>query len=276
MTRRLPAIALALLLAVIGTGAVLIYVRRADARAIAGMKAVTVLVAQQRIVSGTPAAAALHAGWLRGEKLPASSVPAEAVRSLGPGLGSLVASADIQPGQVLLRSMLVAAVQANSGLPIPAGMVAVTIPLCLPQAVAGYVRAGSRVAVFDTYSGQGLSAQGSCGQAGGARPAQGNGTVYTRIVLPTVQVLSVAAAGSGGSAAGSGGSAAGSGGSAVGLGQSGTSSQAQGTVLVTLAVNQADAERVIQLAEVGLPYLALLTPVSHTRFDTGPYSLFRP
>ena len=272
MTRRAPSIALALLLAVIGTGAVLIYVKRADARAIAGMKAVTVLVAQQRIVAGTPAAAALHAGWLRDERLPASSVPAEAVRSLGPGLGSLVASADIQPGQVLLRSMLVAAVQASSGLPIPAGMVAVTILLCVPQAVAGYVRAGSEVAVFDTYSSQGLSGQGSCGQAGGSRPAQG-GTVNTRIVLPAVMVLSVTAAGSAGASGSSGSSGLGGGGTAAG--QSGTSGQAQGTVLVTLAVNQPDAERVIQLAEVGLPYLALLTPVSHTRFDTGPYSLFR-
>ena len=44
---------------------------------------------------------------------------------------------------------------------------------------------------------------------------------------------------------------------------------------MTLAVRQADAERLIQLDEAGLPYLALLTPTSQTRFDTAPASLFQ-
>ena len=46
-------------------------------------------------------------------------------------------------------------------------------------------------------------------------------------------------------------------------------------MLVTLAVDQADAERVIQLTETGLPYLALLTPASQTGFDTGSQPLFQ-
>ena len=63
-------------------------------------------------------------------------------------------SADVQPGQLLLRPMLVTAVQATSGLGDPAGMVAVTIKLCLPEAVAGNIKAGSQVEVFDTYAAQ--------------------------------------------------------------------------------------------------------------------------
>jgi pilus assembly protein CpaB len=163
-------------------------------------------------------------------------------------------------GQVLLRSMLVPAAQVNGGLAIPGTMVAVTIPLCMPQAVAGYVHAGSQVAVFDTVSSKGMSSQQSCSQAGQSQQTQVSGIVATRVVLPRVQVLSVGS----GSASGQGGSAPGT----------GTGSQAQGSVLVTFAVDQADAERVIQLTETGLPYLALLTPNSQTGFDTTFQPLF--
>ena len=46
-------------------------------------------------------------------------------------------------------------------------------------------------------------------------------------------------------------------------------------MLVTLAVRQDDAERIIQLSQAGLPYLALLTPTSQTGFDVAPVSLFQ-
>jgi pilus assembly protein CpaB len=256
MNRRALTVALALLLAVIGTGAVLAYVSRANARAMAGLKAVTVLVAEQQIPAGTPAGAAWQDGLLREETLPAQSVSPDAIGSITPDLGSLVMSTGLVPGQLLLRPMLVPAEQVSDGLAIPGSMVAVTIPLCLPEAVAGYVQAGSQVAIFDTFSNQSMGSGGCDGSHGG----QGSGTVETRVVLPRVQVLAVGAAGSG------------SGGSASGIGGA---SQSQGTVLVTLAVDQADAERVIQLTETGLPYLALLTPASQTGFDTGSQPLFQ-
>src|SRR6266567_3298403 len=150
MNRRVLAIALAVVLAVIGTGAVLLYVKQADTRALAGQKAVTVLVAQKMIPAGTPAIGAQRDGSLRGEKLPAGSVPADAVATVTPDLTALVLSAALQPGQLLLRTMLVPAAQTTNGMAIPDGMVAVTIPLCVPEDVAGNVQAGSQVAVFDT------------------------------------------------------------------------------------------------------------------------------
>jgi pilus assembly protein CpaB len=188
-------------------------------------------------------------------------VSANAVGVITADLGSLVMGSNVMPGQVLLRSMLVAAAQASGGLVIPGSMVAVTIPLCLPQAVAGYVQAGSQVAIFDTVSSQSMNTQESCSQAGESHQAQVSGNIYTRVVLPRVQVLSV---GTGGGSS-QGGSASGS----------TAASQAQGAVLVTLAVDQADAERAIQLTETGLPYLALLTPASRTGFDTKLQPLFQ-
>ncbi len=254
MKRRVLTIALALVLAIAGTGLVLAYVKGANARAVAGLKAVTVLVAQREIPAGTTADAAWQDGSLRGETLPAQSVSPGAVSSITADLGSLVMSSEIMPGQVLLRVMLVRAAQTSGGLAIPAGMVAVTIPLCLPQAVAGYVQAGSQVAIFDTVSSQPINPQQSCSQLGQVRQAQASG--QTRMLLPKVQVLALGTGTSGGSG-------------------TGATSQAQGSVLVTLAVDQADAERVIQVAETGLPYLALLTPDSQTGFDTTTQSLFQ-
>ena len=80
MKRRVLTVTLALLLAVLGTVGVLAYVHGANARAVAGLKAVPALVAQQPIPAGTSASAALHEGLLASQQLPASSVPANAER----------------------------------------------------------------------------------------------------------------------------------------------------------------------------------------------------
>jgi len=253
--RRVLTVVLAMLLAALGTAGVLAYVHQADARAVAGMKAVTALVAQAQIPSGTSASAALTDGLLHSETLPASSVPASAVRSITPDLAALVISANVQPGQLLLRPMLVTAAQATGGVALPPGMIAVTIALCMPEAVAGAVRAGSEVEVFDTAasstttgsSGGTLTAGPNCT---GPHQQQANGHARTRVVLAKVQVLSVGSAsnGQGNSTATTTAAAPAANGST------------QGNVLVTLAVSEQAAKKVIQITETGLPYLALLQP----------------
>jgi pilus assembly protein CpaB len=271
---RLLTVILAVLLALAGTAGVLVYVHGANNRALEGQKAVAVLVAGQPIPAGTNAGSALHEGLLASQELPASSVPGDAVRSLGAGLGSLVLSSPLQPGQLLLRPMLVTAASAaaQGALAIPRGMVAVTVPMCMPEAVGGYVQPGSEVAVFDTYGvGKNVSLQENCGQAGSSRQVQGNGTIRTRIVLPRVRVLSV-------------GSAAANASHTNGLlaqggttSSTGSTSSVSGAALVTFAVDQADAERLILVTETGISYLALLTPSSQTGFDSVlPAPLFQP
>ena len=90
MKRRVLAITLAIVLAVLGTAGVLAYVHAADARALAGQRAVTVLVAQGKIPSGTTAGTALQSGMLVSQQLPASAVPSEAVSSITPAVSGLV------------------------------------------------------------------------------------------------------------------------------------------------------------------------------------------
>jgi pilus assembly protein CpaB len=269
--RRVLTITLAIALAVLGTAGVLAYVHGADARALAGQKAVSVLVAQDKIPSGTTAGTALQSGMLVSQKLPASAVPSEAVSSINPAVSGLVMGTDVQPGQVLLRPMLVVSSQLTGALAIPKGMVAVTVSTCMPGAVAGYVQAGSRVAVFGTYSDVKNNGSQSCGGSGSS-PGSGQtnlARVHTRILLPRVQVLAVGAAQASGQNAASSGPT-------ISSSSSNQNSNSSQNIMVTLAVSQADAERLITLDSSGLTYLALLTPSSHTAFDTATAPLFRP
>lgn len=248
MKRRGLTIALAVLLAVLGTAGIFVYVSHANSRAIAGQKAVNVLVAQKLIPSGTSAGEAQRQGLLRTETLPAASVPADAVTVLTPGLKNLVTSADVQSGQLLLRPALVTQSQATSGLAIPSGMVAVSVLFCLPEAVAGNVHAGSEVAVFDTVtSGSStMTAQPACG---GPHEWLAGDTVTTRLVLPKVTILSV-------------GPASGNSGTSSGGALSGNSASSQNQALLTVAVSQADAQQLILMTQDSLPYLALVNDQS--------------
>jgi pilus assembly protein CpaB len=241
------------------------------------MKPVTVVVAQGQIPAGTSASSAQQQGLLRSERLPASSVPVNAVHSITPELSVLVVSAEVPAGQLLLRPMLVTSAQAtaNGGLAIPTGMVAVTIPLCMPEAVAGYVQPGSHVAVFDTYALRKANLQESCSQSGQSNQAQGPGAVVTRIVLPRVLVLATGQSAASGTTGTSTSTTSSSGPFSSTSQTDPPSSAPSGSVMVTMAVSQANAERLIMITRAGLPYLALLTSSSQTGFDSGLQPLFQ-
>ena len=67
---------------------------------------------------------------------------------------------------------------------------AVSVEVCLEAAIAGYIQPGARVALFDTYATSG-SIQSSCDSAHQGQPIK---AVSTRLVLKSVEVLSVSAA----------------------------------------------------------------------------------
>lgn len=275
MKRRGLTIALAVLLAVLGTTGVLVYVKHANTRALAGQRAVTVLVAKNTIPSGTSAGDAQDQGLLTTETLPAASVPADALSAVSPDIRALVTDSQLQPGQLLLRPMLVTAVQTTGALSIPTGMLAVSIRVCLPAAVAGYVHLGSQVAVFDTYVPHGTLSDSAGCQGQHTQQAQ---NARTRMVLPKAQVLSVGSAAANAQQAATAAANGNSGGVFSGGNSSNSNNANSGQevpVLVTLAVTQANAERLILLSQTGLPYLALLTNSSQTRFDAVPVPLFQ-
>jgi pilus assembly protein CpaB len=258
LTRRILTIIVAIVLAVVGTGAVMIYVKQADQRALAGQKAVSVLVATQQVPAGTTAGAALRDGFLQAQKLPSESVPTDAVRSIGPAISGLVLSANLASGQLLLRPMLVTKTVAATGLAIPAGKVALTVQMCLQKAVAGYIRPGSQIAVFNTFfKGKAGSVTWSCA---GTNWQGGAKDIRTRLVLTNVSVLAVGTASTGTTSTTT---------TTTGVfSQNNSSSSSNSTTLmVTVAVSQTDAERLIHLAEAGILYLALVTASSGTKPD---------
>jgi pilus assembly protein CpaB len=254
----LLAITLAVVLAVVGIVGVLAYVRHANDRAVNGLKAETVVWAKDPIAAGTSLSQAEQGGLLGTEKVPESSLTTAAVQSVTGAEGHKVVTSAVARGQVLLQNMLGASASnaSASGFVIPSGMIAVAIDVCVPEAVAGYVTAGSDVAVFDTTISDKEASQEtpSCSSE---HPILGTGELgqgdaATVLMLSKIQVLAV------GQNPVSQSTSAGSSTTATTEPVSSSSSSSSGDVLVTVAVTQAQAQELILMCQVGIPYLALL------------------
>ena len=254
MRRRVLAMLLAGMLGVLGIVAVLAYVGSANSRALKGLTAVRVLVAESSIPAGTNVATAVREHQLGYEQFPEKALPADAVRSITHADTSLVTSSSLGPGQLLLQSSLVPKSQGATTLGIPTGKMAISISVCLAADVAGYVQPGAKVAVFNTGDAQ-APLQSSCT----SHEAPAKGSVQTSVVLPAVEVLSVVPAPS--SPTSSGGSASSNPVSGT-AGSASTTVLSQGLVLVTVAVDQSQAETLIKYSNSGELTLALLTPSS--------------
>ncbi len=152
MRRRLLAALAALLLLFVGTAVLLAYVRGADARALAGVRSVQVLVADQVIPEGTPADQLT--ALVRTETLPQKAAVEGRVTDLGE-LAGLEATIDLQPGEQLLTSRFAEpeAAGAEGRVPVPAGLQEVSVLLEPQRVVGGRVVAGDTVGVVVSISG---------------------------------------------------------------------------------------------------------------------------
>jgi pilus assembly protein CpaB len=249
LKRRLLTIVLAAVLAVFGMAAVLAYVHKANLRAVKGLKAETVMVAKSAIPAGTSLRAAQQSNLLTTEKVPVASLSAKPVQSVTAANAHLVMSSDVATGELLLQNMLVSAasVTASGSFVIPKGMVAVTVQMCVAEAVAGYLTAGSEVVVYETVPlNPKVTLARTCNPDHVALPLP---ATQTQVVLQKVLVLSVTQA-----------PAASAGSSSV-LADPSNGSLTPGTESVTFAVNpKTEAQLLIQAAQVELPYLGLLQP----------------
>lgn len=254
MKRRLLAMLVAFALAAVGCLAVVAYVRAADERAVAGREAVRVLVATRRIPAGTTGAQIRSGGLVEQVTMPVASVPAGVLDSVGDALSALAVTADVQPSQLLLRGMFGAPTSVSGGLSLPEGKLAVSIEATAAARVAGYVRPGSKVTVFDTFTMQ--EGKGRIPAGDGLANRHENNHA-TRVLLPRVEVIAVGERGTAGAAtsvpAGSAGGSAGG----AGSGGGGTV-KATATVLITVAVGQQEAERLVHASLTGTLSLGLL------------------
>ncbi|MGB7982005.1 MAG: Flp pilus assembly protein CpaB [Candidatus Nanopelagicales bacterium] len=149
MGRRTVLLVAALVVAALGTALVFMYANRADERAQAGTEQVQVLVATAGIAAGTTGADVAGAGTVELQTLPAASVPDQALSDLTP-VSDLITVSSIFPGQVLIAPMFGTQQNASGALTLPEGTVAVALQLGDPQRVAGFVNPGSEVAIFRT------------------------------------------------------------------------------------------------------------------------------
>jgi pilus assembly protein CpaB len=234
MGRRTILLIAALVVAALGTTLVWAYANRAENKALAGQEPVEVLVATADITAGTSGSRISEAAAVELRTLPAAAVPAGALSDLAP-VSQFVTLGPVFTGQVLLQQAFGTQQQAAGGLSLPKGTMAVSVQLGDPQRVAGFVRPGSEVAVFTTGS-----------DIGGVTEQQ------TTVLLPRALVVAVGPTVVAQSAEGSG------------------NTEPIPTAILTFAVDQEEAQRLILATQSTQLYLALLDEDSKIDTKTAP------
>jgi len=170
MDRRKALLAVAAVIAALGTLLVFLYVRGADTRADERYEAVQVLRVVKPIAAGETVEAAQAAGKFetssvsQKDQLPSALTGTETIQGK-------VAVTALYPGEQLISSKF-GATGAATGLTIPKGKIAISINLTDPSRVAGFVNPGDKVAIFMT---------GTDTEATG----------FSRLLLPKIQVIGV-------------------------------------------------------------------------------------
>jgi pilus assembly protein CpaB len=237
MGRRTVLLIVAAVIAALGTSLVYVYVRGVDARAAEQYDAVQVLTAVEVINPGEKLADAQAAGKLQMGEVSRGQLLTGAATSIG-DMGSKVALTTVYPGEQIIPAKF-----GDPGeqevLGIPDGQMAISINLTDPSRVAGFVNPGAEVAIF------------ASAEAG----AMGNADNATRLLLPRVKVIGV--------------------GTTTMVSTTTTASSGEQTVeqlprtLMTLAVDQKDAEKVIFAARNSEVSFALLTEKSNVKPGPG-------
>ncbi|MFL6155352.1 MAG: Flp pilus assembly protein CpaB [Marmoricola sp.] len=171
MDRRRVLLAVAAVIAALGTLLVFLYVRSADTRAADKYHAVPVLRAVKQINPGETVAEAQASGKIEqgtvgeGQRLPAALTSLDAV-------STQIAQTTIYPGEQIIGTKFASAPASSSTLTIPKGLMAASINLTDTGRVAGFVNPGDKVAVFMT------------SQAGDAG-------AFTKTLLTNIEVIGV-------------------------------------------------------------------------------------
>jgi pilus assembly protein CpaB len=256
MNRRIGLIALAVVLALVGTFAVYSYAHNADKRAVAATRNVQVVMADKAVPAGTTWADALKDHLLSQQRIPVDSKPDRAIGSLDTSIPtSEVATAQIAPGQIVVRQMFGKPSAATGILAIPKGKLAISVSLSDDADVAGFVQPSSEVAIF-------VTAKLSKPPATISQGAIGDADLYvTKLLLPRTTVLATSQVAPSDLEKAGGGSGNGN-----------------GTELLTLAVTQQEAQQLILAQQTAQLYLGLLSDSSQTAPDGGTINvgLFKP
>jgi pilus assembly protein CpaB len=143
------AVVVALLLAAVATVAIFLYVRGVEERAFEDAELVEVFVAQGPIEPGTTAEVASDAGLIARDSAPRTNVPVGAITSLEQ-IEGLFAIERILTGEILLLERWGTTEEVAIEFDIPEGFEAIAVEVAIPPGVAGFIRAGNQVSLIAT------------------------------------------------------------------------------------------------------------------------------
>lgn len=247
MRARGAVVVLAFLLAAAATGAVFMYTRNVRDDARAGEEMVRVIVAKDDIPAGLDLNDLISKGAFTSIEVPSSTVIQGAVVTLSE-LKDQETGAAILAGEQISGARLRGEEEVGGGvLGIPAGFQALTMQIETSRAVGEVLRRGDHVTIYATFENAGkfrASARQRTSQGG--RQERVSGAVesvpgMTVTLVADVEVLKMTRPGT-----------------AQGVGSGGSDRDPK--VLVTMALQPKDAQRVIFAKERGTLYLSLLPP----------------
>lgn len=236
MGRRTVLLVVAAMIAVVGSGMVFLYVKSADNRAKEGQVPFAVLKAVAQIEPGETLADASAAGKIELEEVPTEQVLDGALDAIGDS-GELEALTRIYPNEQVTSTKF-GTPGSTDNLAMPAGMFAISVQLSDTGRVAGFVSPGAKVALF-------LNG-----------PVDARGKEGTRLLLPEVQIVAVAQTTLAAETTPADGTAA-------------QPAESLTNAIVTLAVDQAQAEKVMFASSHGELSFGLLNDQSKVRPSPG-------
>jgi pilus assembly protein CpaB len=246
MNKRILVGIAAVVLAAIGTTAVLAYARGADRRALQGQAAISAYVVRKDVPAGTTARKAVDDGLIVKELIASKGVPEGALTSVDGTYEDLVATSDLQSGELVLQSRFGTQAAVDGRLVVPDGKMAISVALDDPSHVGPFLTVGSHIAVFDTFNV--LAFSGTAAIPAGDHIQDQHSTIRsTRVLVPDVVVLAVGTTTTKASSDQAKNSD-------VQLASNDTSL----STLVTLAVSQDQATRIIHAERTGTMTFALL------------------
>ena len=246
MDRRKVLLLAAAFVAALGTLLVFLYVKGADSRADERYAAVQVLRAVKPIAVGETVESAQTAGKIATGQVSSQDVLPGALTTLESVEGQ-AATVEILPGEQIVASKFGAAAEGTATtLGIPEGKLAISVNLDDPSRVAGFLEPGNRVAVFMA----GNDVKGP----------------FSRLLLPNVQVLGLGATSTEPVAAPTEAEAAAEGGEEAAAAEP---AEVLPKTLLTLAVSQREAERVMYATQNGTLALGLLDDKSEVAPSRG-------
>ena len=234
MKRWLPII-LAVVLAIIAAALVFFYTRGAEQRVLDEQQPVSVLVSTSTIPRGISLGDASAGGLLEQTQVPSDMVPVGALGSVTAENAASLAINQVNPGQILLATNFAAELPDITPVSVPDGLIAIAISLGDVQRVGNFLRPGAEVVIFNSYT----DLDEVANEAGEiVTPAS---DLTTRVLVDRALVLGVGETAT-----------------APTTNPDGTVTAPTPSSLITLGVDQAEAEKIILASQTGSLYFGLL------------------